>query len=310
MFKVFIDGKEGTTGLQIFDRLGKRDDVEIITLPEELRKDVKARKECLNSADICFLCLPDVAAKESVSLIENPSVRVLDASTAHRTNPEWVYGLPELSNVRREEIGIAKRVANPGCHATGFITLVYPLVKGGVISPNYPLSATSITGYSGAGKKTIAVYESENRSKELDSPRHYALAQKHKHLPEITQQCGLEFDPVFSPIICDFYSGMCVSVPLHARLLNKNYSLSDIKKYLVDFYSGQNFINVVQDSDDIGFLPANNLSGTNELNLIVSGNNERIVLYSVFDNLGKGASGAAVQNMNIMLGLDETKFLI
>lgn len=310
MYKVFIDGKEGTTGIQIFDRLGKRNDVEVITLPEELRKNVNARKECLNAADICFLCLPDAAAKEAVSLIDNPSVRVIDASTAHRTNICWVYGLPELSNKRREEIANAKRVANPGCHATGFITLVYPLVKGGIISPDYPLSATSITGYSGAGKKTIVVYESVDRPNELNSPRHYALTQKHKHLPEITQQCGLNYDPIFNPIICDFYSGMCVSIPLHTRFLDKKYTLNDIKRYMLDFYCGQKFIKVVQDSDEIAFLPTNNLSGTNKLNIIVSGNDERIVLYSVFDNLGKGASGAAVQNMNIMLGLDETKFLI
>ena len=309
MYNVFIDGKEGTTGLQIFERLEKRDDVKIITLPDELRKDVDARKECLNSADVSFLCLPDDAARQSVSLIENKKVRVIDASTAHRTNREWVYGLPELGKDRKSAIANANKVANPGCHATGFISAVAPLIMGGIIDDGYPLTATSITGYSGAGKKTIAVYESEVRENELKSPRHYALAQTHKHLPEITEQCGLAYAPVFSPIICDFYSGMCVSVPLHARLMAKKYSVEDVRKYLCDFYAGQRFISVVKGDDVPAFLPANNLCGTNKLNVVVAGNDERMVIYSVFDNLGKGASGAAVQNMNIMLGLDEGAFL-
>lgn len=310
MYNVFIDGKEGTTGLQIFERLGKRTDVKVITLPEELRKDVNARKEYINSADVCFLCLPDEAARQSASLVESNKVKIIDASTAHRTNPEWVYGLPELSNERREAIARSNRVANPGCHATGFISLVHPLVKGGIIGKDYPLCATSITGYSGAGKKTIAVYESEDRDIELKSPRHYALSQAHKHLPEMINECGLSQAPIFSPIICDFYCGMCVSVPLFGKLLNKSYNVGDVRKFLADYYGGQKFINVLEEGDVPTFLSANSLSGTNKLNIIVSGNDERMVLYSVFDNLGKGASGSAVQNMNIMLGLDETVSLV
>lgn len=310
MIKVFIDGKEGTTGLQIYDRLEKRDDVEIISLPEELRKDINSRKECLNSADVSFLCLPDAAAKEAAELVENSKAKIIDASTAHRTNSEWIYGLPELSSKRREQIKNSRRVANPGCHATGFISLVAPLVKFGIVSNDYPFVAHSISGYSGAGKKAIAQYESGDRDISLSSPREYALGMTHKHLPEMVRECGLAYKPIFNPFICDFYCGMCVTVPVYTRLMAKKYSVNDLRRFFAEYYVRQNFVKVV-DCDDIPqFLAANALAGTNMLDIYVSGNDEQILLAAVFDNLGKGASGAAVQNMNIMFGLDETKSLI
>lgn len=305
MIKVFIDGKEGTTGLQIYDRLGKRNDIDLITLPEELRKDVDARRECLNSADICFLCLPDAAATEAAGLVTNPNTRIIDASTAHRTSPDWVYGFPELSSERRESIKAAKRVANPGCYATGFISLVAPLVKAGIIAADYPLVAHAVSGYSGAGKKTIAVYESEERDIALSSPREYALTLSHKHIPEMVKECGLSDKPIFNPYICDYYCGMCVSVPLFSRLMVKKYTVSDIRAFFAEYYGRQNFIKIVSEDEISSFLPANELANTNELKIYVTGNSEQILLASVFDNLGKGASGAAVQNMNIMCGLDE-----
>lgn len=310
MYSVFIDGKEGTTGLQIYDRISKREDIKLITLPEELRKDVNARKECLNSADISFLCLPDAAAKEAVSLVSSPNARIIDASTAHRTNPDWVYGLPEISSERRELIANANRLANPGCYATGFITLVAPLVKGGLVSADYPFVCHALSGYSGAGKKGIAQYEDENRDVSLSSPRHYALGLKHKHIPEMVNECGLAFAPVFAPIICDFYCGMCVSVPVYTRLMGKKYTVNDVRKYFAEYYASQNFIKVVEENDIPTYLAANKLAGSNMLEIYVSGNEEQIMLFSVLDNLGKGASGAAVQNMNIMLGLDERTSLI
>lgn len=303
MVNVFIDGKEGTTGLKIFERLGGRNDLNIIALPEELRKDSAARKECINAADIVFLCLPDAAAIEAVSLCENPHVKIIDASTAHRTSPEWAYGFPELSAKHRERIAQGNRVAVPGCHASGFISLVYPLIAGGIVSADYPFVCHSVTGYSGGGKKMIAEYESAQRSPELDSPRQYGLTQKHKHLPEMQKICGLEYAPVFNPIVSDYYSGMCVTVPLHARLMRKKMGIDALKRYYAEYYASHNFIKVVQESKN--YLPANPLVGTNNMEIYIDGNDERIVLASVFDNLGKGASGAAVQCMNIMFGLDE-----
>lgn len=303
MVNVFIDGKEGTTGLKIFERLGGRNDLNIIALPEELRKDSAARKECINAADIVFLCLPDAAAIEAVSLCENPHVKIIDASTAHRTSPEWAYGFPELSAKHRERIAQGNRVAVPGCHASGFISLVYPLIAGGIVSADYPFVCHSVTGYSGGGKKMIAEYESAQRSPELDSPRQYGLTQKHKHLPEMQKICGLEYAPVFNPIVSDYYSGMCVTVPLHARLMRKKMGVDALKRYYAEYYASHNFIKVAQESKN--YLPANPLVGTNNMEIYIDGNDERIVLASVFDNLGKGASGAAVQCMNIMLGLDE-----
>lgn len=310
MIKVFIDGKEGTTGLQIYERLGKRDDIDLITLPEELRKDINARRECLNSADICFLCLPDAAAIESAGLVTNPETKIVDASTAHRTNHDWVYGLPELSEERRQAIKAAKRVANPGCYATGFITLVEPLIKAGIVSADYPFVAHAVSGYSGAGKKAIAQYESDDRDIALSSPREYALTLSHKHLPEMVRECGLLEKPIFNPYICDYYCGMSVSVPLFKRLMAKKYSVNDVLEYFTEYYARQNFIKVVKSDEIPAFLPANELVGTNYLKIYVTGNDEQILLASVFDNLGKGASGAAVQNMNIMCGLDERTSLI
>lgn len=303
MVNVFIDGKEGTTGLQIFERLGSRKDINIVSLPEETRKDPAARKQCINEADIVFLCLPDAAARESVSLCENERVKIIDASTAHRTNPQWAYGFPELSAEHRRRIAEGKRIAVPGCHASGFISLVYPLVAGGIVAPDYPFVCHSVTGYSGGGKKMIAEYESEGRSPELDSPRQYALGQQHKHLPEMQAVCGLSYAPSFQPIVADYYSGMCVTVPLHTRLMRKKMSVKDIQEYFAEYYAGQNFVKTMKESKS--FLPANPLVGTNNMEIYADGNEERILLASVFDNLGKGASGAAVQCMNILLGMDE-----
>lgn len=310
MIKVFIDGKEGTTGLQIYDRLEKRTDVELITLPEELRKDTQARRECLNKSDVSFLCLPDAAAVEAVSLVTNPHVKIIDASTAHRTNPEWVYGLPEISAERREQIKGANRLANPGCYATGFISLVAPLIKGGIAGADYPFVCHAISGYSGAGKKAILQYESEDRDISLSSPRQYALSLSHKHIPEMVRECGLSRRPVFNPYVCDFYCGMSVSVPLFRELLVKKYTVNDLYEYFAEYYARQNFLKVVKSDEIPQFLPANNLANTNSLNIYITGNDEQILLVSLLDNLGKGASGAAVQNMNIMFGLDERTSLV
>lgn len=310
MFNVFIDGKEGTTGLQIYDRLAVRSDINIIKLSEEERKDKKARKECLNSADVCFLCLPDDAAREAVSLIENPNVKIIDASTAHRTNSDWVYGLPELSEERYRRIAQSHRVANPGCYATGFISIVAPLVKGGIVPADYPFVAHALSGYSGAGKKTIAVYESEGRDRELDSPREYALNLSHKHIPEMMRECGLSRKPIFNPIICDYYCGMCVVVPVFTEFMSEKLDVNAARSYFAEYYAKRNFIKVASGEETPSFLAANLLSGTNLLKIYVSGNNEQLFMAGVLDNLGKGASGAAVQNMNIMLGLDERTGLL
>lgn len=307
MHKVFIDGKEGTTGLQIYERLSARKDVQLLLLPEEKRKDVGARKEYINKADVVFLCLPDAAAKESVSLCENEQTKIIDASTAHRTADGWAYGFPELSKEFRQAIACSKRIANPGCHASGFIALVYPLIKEGLLSSDYPFVAHSITGYSGGGKKMIAEYESEGRNPELDSPRQYGLTLTHKHLPEMTKVCNLAHAPVFNPIVADFYSGMCVTVPIHTRLANKELKLKDLQEFFADYYKGANFLSV--SFDEGNFLAANTFSSTNNMSLYVGGKDEQILLCARFDNLGKGASGAAVQNMNIALGLDETAYL-
>ena len=307
MTDIFIDGKEGTTGLQIFDRLAERTDVRVITLPEELRKDPQARRERINAADVVFLCLPDAAARESVSLCENEKVKIIDASTAHRTDPAWAYGFPELSAEHRRKVGSSRRIAVPGCHASGFVSLVYPLVRGGIAAPDYPFVCYSVTGYSGGGKKMIAEYEAEGRSVLLDSPRQYALTQTHKHLPEMQAVCGLEYAPVFSPIVSDYYCGMCVTVPLHARLLRKKMSVNALKEHFAEYYASSNFVKV---TDFEPYMAANALAGSNELHISVAGNDERPLLIALFDNLGKGASGAAVQCMNIALGLDERTSLL
>ena len=312
MTKVFIDGSEGTTGLRIYERFEKRDDIEIIKIDPELRKDPAERARLINSSDITFLCLPDAASKESVSLVSNPDVRIIDASTAHRTETGWAYGYPELSDEHREAIKTGKRIAVPGCYATGFITIAYPLVKGGIVPKDYPVSAFAVSGYSGAGKKTIAVYEDKDRDVEFDSPREYALSQQHKHLKEMQKISGLSRTPLFSPIIADYYSGMFVSLPFYADMLNGKQTPLSIHEYMSEYFKGQRFIKVMpfgSETDTNGFIGAHNLSGWDGLQLFVTGNEERILLTTRFDNLGKGASGAAIQCMNVMLGCDEAKGL-
>ena len=303
MFKVFIDGSAGTTGLRIREMLERRTDVSLIALPESLRKDADARKEAINASDVTFLCLPDDAAREAVTLVENPHTVVIDASTAHRTAEGWAYGFPELSAEHRAAIAHGKRIANPGCYASGFIALVYPLVKAGVVAPDYPFVCHAVSGYSGAGKKGIAEYEAENRSPLLDTPRLYALTLSHKHLPEMRAVCGLTRTPVFNPYICDYECGMTVNVPLFSDLLNKRMGAADVKKLLAEHYAGSAFLSVGE--EESGYISANTLNHTNRMQLLVNGNEERILLTARFDNLGKGASGAAIQNMNIALGLDE-----
>ncbi len=303
MTNVFIDGKAGTTGLRIYQRLEKRDDIHIVSLCESLRKDISARKDAMNGADIVFLCLPDDAAREAVTLVENPNVKIIDASTAHRTNPDWAYGFAELSKEHREKIATSHRIANPGCYASGFIALIYPLVKAGILPPDYPLTCHAISGYSGAGNKGIAQYEDENRNVALDAPRLYALSLAHKHVPEMTSVCSLTRKPIFNPYICDFYNGMAVNVPLFTSLLKGNVTLSQIKEIYAEHYRGANFVKLQEEAS--GFLSANALNGTNGLEIFVNGNDEQILLSARLDNLGKGASGAAIQNMNIALGLDE-----
>ncbi|MBQ9742781.1 MAG: N-acetyl-gamma-glutamyl-phosphate reductase [Ruminococcus sp.] len=309
MIKVFIDGKAGTTGLKIFDRLSQRSDLEILTLEESLRKDSAARKEMLNKADIAFLCLPDAAAREAVSLIDNPDTVVIDTSTAHRTNPDWAYGFPELSDDFYNKVRISKRIAVPGCHASGFIALIYPLVSAGIISPDTLLCAFSITGYSGGGKQMIADYEDENRQQALSSPRQYGVAQMHKHIPEMTAITGISMSPVFSPVVADFYSGMQVTVPLHSSMLLAGNTIENIKEAYRTKYA-DSLVRFVEKMDESGFISSNELTGYDNMQITVEGNEDRILLIARYDNLGKGASGAAVECMNIALGLDKTTSLV
>ena len=309
--KIFIDGSEGTTGLRIHERFSGRDDVELLSISPELRKDPAERKRLINSSDITFLCLPDAAAMESVSLVENENVVIIDTSTAHRTNEGWAYGFAELSKNHREAIKNGKRIAVPGCHATGFISLVYPMVAGGILPADYPVSAFSLTGYSGGGKKMIAAYESEDKTADLFAPREYALSQQHKHLKEMQKITGLARTPLFSPIVDDYYSGMLVTVPLYADML-KGATVQSVREYFKEYYKGEKFITVADEGDEIastGFLSGNQLTGKDGLKIYVTGNDNRILLSSQFDNLGKGASGAAMQCMNIVLGCDEAKGL-
>ena len=304
--KIYIDGQEGTTGLQIYERLGSREDIQLLRIDEDKRKDPAERKKLMNQADLVFLCLPDAAAVEAVDLIDNPDTRVIDASTAHRTAPGWVYGFPELSQAQREAIRTAKRVANPGCYATGFISLIHPLVKLGLLPSDAPLTVHALSGYTGGGKKTIAQYEAEEREEELVSPRHYAVTLNHKHIPEMMKVCGLTRKPIFMPIICDFPQGMLVTVPLYLDMLNGTQTRESLRKAYEDFYAGAHYVTVrPPEAPTCGFIGSNNLAGTNELQIFVCGNEEQVMLAARLDNLGKGASGAAVQNMNIMLGLDE-----
>ncbi len=302
MAKIFIDGSAGTTGLRIRERLAERSDLELITLTEELRKDTSARKDALNRADIAFLCLPDAAAIEAVSLMENPNTAIIDTSTAHRTNPAWEYGFPELLG-RRERIAVSKRIANPGCHASGFVALIEPLVREGVIPADAALTCTSLTGYSGGGKKMIAEYEGDERDELLDAPRMYGLTQSHKHLPEMAKICGLTRDPVFCPIVAAFYSGMEVTVPLFGDLIKGD--AEQIGEIYQSYYQN-GLVHYCKTADEGGFLSANAFSGRDDMQITVTGNSDRILLIARFDNLGKGASGAAIQNMNVILGADET----
>ncbi|MDE7011037.1 MAG: N-acetyl-gamma-glutamyl-phosphate reductase [Oscillospiraceae bacterium] len=303
---VYIDGKEGTTGLQIYDRLAGREDIELLLIDEDKRKDPAERKKLMNAADLVFLCLPDAAAVEAAALVENPGTRIIDASTAHRTAPGWVYGFPELGRDQRESIRTARRVANPGCYATGFISLIAPLVKTGLLSPDAPLTCHAISGYTGGGKKAIAQYEAADREPELVSPRHYAVTLSHKHIPEMVQVCGLKRKPIFMPMICDFPQGMVVTVPLYLEALAGGQTLDSLRTAYRDFYAGARFVTVrPDDAPACGFIGANNLAGTNDLQIFVCGNGEQVMLSARLDNLGKGASGAAVQNMNLMLGLPE-----
>lgn len=303
MIKVFIDGGAGTTGLRIVERMRARKDVTLITLDEEHRKDPASRKEAIHAADAVFLCLPDDAAKEAALLAEGAKAVVIDASTAHRTAEGWAYGFPELSPAHRAAIASSKRIANPGCYASGFISLVYPLIAHGIAAKDYPFVCHAVSGYTGAGKKGIAQYEAEERDRALDSPRLYALGLHHKHLPEMQKVCALSHPPVFTPYICDFPCGMTVHVPLYRSMLQKKLTVGEMEELFREHYAGCRFVKVAQ--EESGFLAANTLEGTNLLQVFVNGNDEQLLLSARLDNLGKGASGAAVQNMNIALGLDE-----
>lgn len=303
---IYIDGKEGTTGLQIYERLGSRDDLTLLLIDEDKRKDPKERAKLMNQADIVFLCLPDAAAREAVTLVTNPNTRIIDASTAHRTNPDWDYGFPELSSEKRQAIANSKRVANPGCHATGFISIVYPLVKLGILPKDYPMSFFSLTGYSGGGKKMIASYESEDKPQEYFAPRIYGLSLNHKHLPEMKAVCKIDNPPVFAPVVDDYYKGMAGTLSLVNSKLNGNQTAEQIHKALCDYYKDQKFVTVAPFGGDTDMLGANTMAGKDSLKIVVCGNENQTMITALFDNLGKGASGAAVQNMNIMLGMDET----
>ena len=300
MTKVFIDGSAGTTGLRIYERLSGRSDLELLILPDELRKNPDARRRMLSLADIAFLCLPDKAAMEAVSLIENDHVAVIDTSTAHRTNDAWAYGFAELSPAHREAIRNSKRIANPGCHASGFIAGCFPLVAHGIVPADFPLTAYSLTGYSGGGKALIAEYEAADRDVRHESHRIYGTTLTHKHLPEMQKICGLEKKPVFSPILGDFYAGMATSVLLPGFDANK------VWECLADHYAGEKIVTVAPFGGDEPLVYASTYAGLDTMRIQVSGHEEQAMVTAIFDNLGKGASGAAIQNMNILLGIDET----
>lgn len=306
MKKVFIDGSAGTTGLRIFERLSGRDDVEILMLAEENRKDPAARKQMLNTADVSFLCLPDDAAREAVAMVENPNVTIIDASTAHRTLPDWAYGFPELSVAHEEKLLKSNRIAVPGCHASGFIALVYPLIEAGLLEKDALLTCHSITGYSGGGKKMIAEYEGENRNPLLDAPRQYGLTQQHKHLKEMKAITGIDVAPIFCPIVSDFYSGMTVTVPLFASQLKG--SVADVRAVYAAKYNGE-IVQYKESIDEGGLISGKAVSYKDGMLVTVAGNEERILLIAAYDNLGKGASGAAIECMNMKLGVAKTKGL-
>ena len=307
--KIFIDGKAGTTGLRIFERLENFAGIEIITLSDEKRKDLDARKEALNSADIAFLCLPDDAARESVSLIENDNTVVIDTSTAHRTDEAFAYGFPELSEKHKEKLKNSKRIAVPGCHASGFIALVYPLIESGILGENENFSCFSLTGYSGGGKKMIAEYEDAEREELLDAPRQYGLTQQHKHLKEMKAISKIENAPVFCPVVAPFYSGMEVTVPIFKNMLKNGTTIEDIKSVYKEKYQGP-IVNFNENNDEAGFISAGAFSGLDSMEISVFGNEDRIILTARYDNLGKGASGAAIECLNIVLGQDETTGLV
>ena len=302
MKTVFIDGSVGTTGLRIRQRLSDRPDIQLVTLPENLRKNTEARAGALNSCDLAFLCLPDAAAIEAAALVQNPDVVLLDTSTAHRTDPGWAYGFPELSPAHEAAVRASRRIAVPGCHASGFIALVYPLIAAGYLGRDALLSCFSLTGYSGGGKKMIAAYEDADRPALYDGPRQYALGQQHKHLPEMQAVTGLENAPVFCPVVADFYSGMEVTVPVFGAQLRKKAGPEDLTEFYRSWYGGT-LVHCAGPDED-GFLSAAALSGRDSMSLYVAGNNDRLLLTARYDNLGKGASGAAIECMNLVLGLD------
>lgn len=306
MTKVFIDGKAGTTGLKIFSRFQNRPDIQLIQIEDSKRKDPKARAECINQSDITFLCLPDNAAMEAVKLVTNPKVKLIDTSTAHRTLPEWAYGFPELDLCFREKIAASNRIAVPGCYASGFNALVYPLVTGGILQPDYPVVCYAMSGYTGAGNKGIAQYEAADRDAELDSPRQYALSQHHKHLKEMNAISQLHRTPFFAPHICDYPCGMTVSVPLFAEPLLKRMTPASLQSFFAEHYAGSPVVKVRPLGYSEAMIGANAMAGRDDMEIEINGNNERLLLTARFDNLGKGASGAAIQCMNIALGLDET----
>ena len=315
LHKIFIDGREGTTGLKIDEYLKSRKDIEILHIAPEKRKDLQERIKFAKKADVTFLCLPDIASKE---LVENlpKKVKIIDASTAHRTNPDWVYGLPELAPNQREKIKATTRIAVPGCHASGFILLVKPLIENGILNRDYPFSCTSITGYSGGGKNMIAEYENQtSKNIALSSPRQYGLMQTHKHLPEMMKITDITEPPIFTPIVANFFNGMLVSIPIKLNLLKKNPNqpnLNEIKEIYKSYYKNQPMIQIVEDAMEIenGFLCANALANRNDVEIFIYGNEDRMILSARYDNLGKGASGAAVQCMNILLGIEETTGLV
>lgn len=305
--RIFIDGSAGTTGLRLRQRLQAREELELVTLPEALRKDPAAKGEVMNACDIAFLCLPDAAAREAAALARSPGLTVIDTSTAHRVTPGWVYGFPELAPGQEEKIRAARRIANPGCYATGFIALVRPLVAAGALDTGAAISAHALSGYTGAGKSAIAVYESPDRPAEYASPRAYALGLAHKHLPEMMAMTGLARRPIFCPVVCDYPCGMTVTVPLHLSQLQGRWDLEALHRLYEAYYAGRRLIHVRGLGEpESGFLGANNLAGRDDLEIFVTGNGEQALCIARFDNLGKGASGAAVQCMNLVLGLDPT----
>lgn len=306
-YRVFIDGAEGTTGLKIHEYFSRRDDIEVIPIAEEKRKDMEERLSCIKQADVSFLCLPDAASAE-IAAAAPGECAIIDTSTAHRTDDEWVYGMPELSGNQRELIRSSTRIANPGCHATGTILLINPLVSSGIVPADYPFSAYSLTGYSGGGKKMIAQYEGDAEG--LESPRQYGITQHHKHLPEIIKYTGITGGISFMPVVADYFSGMQVTVPVNGSYVRGNSPKADICRVLREYYDGCQLVSVKEHIDEGGFIASDRLSGSNRLEIAVEGSDESILLVATFDNLGKGASGAAVQNMNILLGIDETKGLI